>query len=210
MPEEERTLPLRYTETQIRKRRYGRQPCNSLPQSHSFRDEGQLLPNYRDIHNSQAPRRNNTKLCASAVSAEVSTRLFQTYFNCIHPVWPILEKTSLHFPRLNLSFANDAPCISLCNVCNCVLCGHATTLQFKAPNQEQPPRAANILRGLVIGSHTKVLQIRQQTHWPYVSKQPIIFVLFWRNTSTTYLVALRHCLLRLHCYKHFAVSCEAA
>jgi hypothetical protein len=45
------------------------------------------LPPINQIHDHKLPRRHY-----SALSPEISTRLFQTYFNSIHPLWPILYK----------------------------------------------------------------------------------------------------------------------
>ena len=42
--------------------------------------------------NSQGLRRHSSKVFALSVSPEISAQLFQTYFNCIHPLWPILYK----------------------------------------------------------------------------------------------------------------------
>lgn len=74
------------------------------PRPHSFlphpsqhpRDETQRplppnnhysLPPINRIHDHKSSRRHY-----STISPEFSTKLFQTYFNCIHPLWPILYK----------------------------------------------------------------------------------------------------------------------
>ncbi len=67
---------------------------------YASRDDGNPIP----LHNSPGPsnthhqvahiqaRQPGVAISHTAVSAEISTRLLHTYFNCIHPLWPLLYK----------------------------------------------------------------------------------------------------------------------
>ncbi|KAG0651644.1 Citrinin biosynthesis transcriptional activator mrl3 [Hyphodiscus hymeniophilus] len=62
------------------------------PPSHHRDDSQRPLPQYslppiNQIHERHKPTRHY-----SSISPELSTRFFQTYFNSIHPLWPILYK----------------------------------------------------------------------------------------------------------------------
>lgn len=69
-------------------------PRSSLPTpSYHSPDEGpRLTPANHEYPGNQLATRTRPRSSISSVPAELSTRLFQNYFNYIHPLWPILYK----------------------------------------------------------------------------------------------------------------------